>query len=242
MDEVVAWRAPRHGAWAHTRLRLGMCLGGPLAQARASLGRFSWQLSALTTKERVLSEKPVAAATTNKFHHCFTKSDDDGFLRCKGVKVQDVIDSVDKRPFYLYSKPQITRNFDAYHEALIGLRSIIGYAIKANNNLKILEYLRQLGCGAVLVSGNELRLALRAGFNPTKKLWDALTGDELHYFEHKHIVRACAFSVAGIFGNMKNLYETVTKAQMVVQVEAVRVQKELVAYESSDLMPSFSWM
>ncbi|CAH2036510.1 unnamed protein product [Thlaspi arvense] len=26
------------------------------------------------------------------------------------------------------------------------------------------------------------------------KLWDALTGDVLHSFEHKHIVRACAFS------------------------------------------------
>uniref|UniRef100_A0A5B6Z8A7 Serine-threonine kinase receptor-associated protein n=1 Tax=Davidia involucrata TaxID=16924 RepID=A0A5B6Z8A7_DAVIN len=28
----------------------------------------------------------------------------------------------------------------------------------------------------------------------TAKLWDALTGDALHSFEHKHIVRACAFS------------------------------------------------
>ncbi|KAK9141500.1 hypothetical protein Syun_010900 [Stephania yunnanensis] len=36
---------------------------------------------------------------------------------------------------------------------------------------------------------------------------------------------------AGIFGNMQNLYETVKKAQMVVQVEAVRVQKELAAAE-----------
>lgn len=35
---------------------------------------------------------------------------------------------------------------------------------------------------------------------------------------------------AGIFGNMQNLYDTVKKAQMVVQVEAVRVQKELAAY------------
>ncbi|GAB2260697.1 hypothetical protein Droror1_Dr00011552 [Drosera rotundifolia] len=26
------------------------------------------------------------------------------------------------------------------------------------------------------------------------KVWDAITGDELHSFEHKHIVRACAFS------------------------------------------------
>ncbi|GKE13849.1 nucleoid-associated protein, chloroplastic-like protein [Tanacetum coccineum] len=35
---------------------------------------------------------------------------------------------------------------------------------------------------------------------------------------------------AGVFGNMQNLYETVKKAQMVVQVEAVRVQKELAVY------------
>ncbi|XXG58704.1 hypothetical protein AAC387_Pa04g0946 [Persea americana] len=38
-------------------------------------------------------------------------------------------------------------------------------------------------------------------------------------------------SKAGIFGNMQNLYETVKKAQMVVQVEAVRVQKELAEAE-----------
>lgn len=31
-------------------------------------------------------------------------------------------------------------------------------------------------------------------------------------------------------GNMQNLVETVKKAQMVVQVEAVRVQKELAVY------------
>ncbi|XP_043696247.1 nucleoid-associated protein At4g30620, chloroplastic-like [Telopea speciosissima] len=38
-------------------------------------------------------------------------------------------------------------------------------------------------------------------------------------------------SKAGILGNMQNLYETVKKAQMVVQVEAVCVQKELAAAE-----------
>ncbi|CAB4288869.1 unnamed protein product [Prunus armeniaca] len=39
-------------------------------------------------------------------------------------------------------------------------------------------------------------------------------------------------SKAGVLGNMQNLYETVKKAQMVVQVEAVRVQKELAVYEA----------
>ncbi|KAK4382277.1 Diaminopimelate decarboxylase 1, chloroplastic [Sesamum angolense] len=104
---------------------------------------------------------------TQNFQHCFTKSED-GFLRCEEVKVEEVMQVAEKRPFYLYSKPQITRNVEAYKEALEGLNSIIGYAIKANNNLKILEHLQKLGCGAVLVSGNELKLALHVGFDPTR--------------------------------------------------------------------------
>ncbi|OIT04548.1 PREDICTED: diaminopimelate decarboxylase 1, chloroplastic-like [Nicotiana attenuata] len=125
---------------------------------------------------RNLSIKAAVASTssetqTQKFEHCFKKSED-GFLYCEGVKVQDVMDTVERRPFYLYSKPQITRNVEAYKDALVGLNQIIGYAIKANNNLKILEHLRKLGCGAVLVSGNELKLALRAGFDPTRCIFN----------------------------------------------------------------------
>ncbi|OIW19485.1 hypothetical protein TanjilG_09505 [Lupinus angustifolius] len=40
-----------------------------------------------------------------------------------------------------------------------------------------------------------------------------------------------ASSKVRILGNMQNLFETVKKAQMVVQVEAVRVQKELAVAE-----------
>lgn len=36
---------------------------------------------------------------------------------------------------------------------------------------------------------------------------------------------------AGMFGNMQNLFETVKKAQAVVQIESVRIQKELAAAE-----------
>ncbi|CAI9265560.1 unnamed protein product [Lactuca saligna] len=57
------------------------------------------------------------------------------------------MEAVERRPFYLYSKPQITRNVEAYKEALEGLNSIIGYAIKANNNFLILQHLKNLGCG-----------------------------------------------------------------------------------------------
>ncbi|XP_050233766.1 diaminopimelate decarboxylase 2, chloroplastic-like [Mercurialis annua] len=123
------------------------------------------------TLKAVLSQTPIQTQQTAKFKHCFSKSDD-GFLYCENLKVHEIMENVEKRPFYLYSKPQISRNVEAYRDALEGLNSIIGYAIKANNNLKILEHLRQLGCGAVLVSGNELRVALRAGFDPTKCIFN----------------------------------------------------------------------
>lgn len=121
----------------------------------------------LSEQSKTLTSEP----RNKKLQHCFSKAED-GYLYCEGLRVQDVMDSVEKRPFYLYSKTQITRNVEAYREALEGLSSIIGYAIKANNNLKILEHLRKLGCGAVLVSGNELRLALRAGFDPTRCIFN----------------------------------------------------------------------
>ncbi|KAK4259206.1 hypothetical protein QN277_005561 [Acacia crassicarpa] len=40
---------------------------------------------------------------------------------------------------------------------------------------------------------NALRAAT-ASADFSSKVWDASTGVELHWFEHKHIVRACAFS------------------------------------------------
>lgn len=109
--------------------------------------------------------------SSRTFQHCFSKNRD-GFMYCEGVRLQDVIDTMERRPFYLYSKPQITRNYEAYENALQGLDSIIGYAVKANNNLKILQHLRSLGSGAVLVSGNELRLALNAGFDPSRCIFN----------------------------------------------------------------------
>jgi diaminopimelate decarboxylase len=86
--------------------------------------------------------------------------------------VEEVRTSVPESPFYLYSKPQLTRNYKAYEQALEGLDAIIGYAVKANNNLKIIEHLVSLGSGCVLVSGNELRLALKAGVDPTRCIFN----------------------------------------------------------------------
>ena len=92
----------------------------------------------------------------------------DGYLYCEKLKIKAIQDQISESPFYLYSLTQITENYKAYETALEGIKSIIGYAIKANNNLTILKHLRELGSGAVLVSGNELRIALAAGFDPKR--------------------------------------------------------------------------
>lgn len=98
--------------------------------------------------------------------------DDDGYMTCEGVRVNEVVESVDTSPVYIYSKQQIVSNYRAYETALEGLDSIIGFAIKANNNLRIVELLRSLGSGAVLVSGNELKLAVKAGMDMTKTVFN----------------------------------------------------------------------
>jgi len=67
----------------------------------------------------------------------------------------------------------LTANFNAYKHALADLDSaFIGYAVKANHNMHILRYLAGLGCGAVLVSGNELKTAIKAGFDTDKMVFN----------------------------------------------------------------------
>ena len=107
----------------------------------------------------------LPAAKANGFY-----KGDDGYLYCDDVRVDDVRQQIpaEEGPFYLYSKETITRNYKAYEAALQGLNSIVGYAIKANNNLLIMKHLQQLGSGAVLVSGNELKLAVAAGFDTNR--------------------------------------------------------------------------
>eukprot|EP00210_Caulerpa_lentillifera_P004973 g4747.t1 len=97
---------------------------------------------------------------------------EDGYLYCDEVKVDDIRSMVPYSPFYLYSKQVIEQNYASYQCALEGMSSIVGYAIKANNNLFVLKLLQQLGSGAVLVSGNELLLALHAGFTPEKLIFN----------------------------------------------------------------------
>ena len=55
--------------------------------------------------------------------------------------------------------------FRALERRFAGIPHRICYAVKANGNLAVLRLLRDLGAGADIVSGGELRRALAAGFS-----------------------------------------------------------------------------
>ena len=72
-------------------------------------------------------------------------------------------------PLYIYSHRTFLRHFDAYRNAFDSQPHTICFALKANSNTAILRLLAKKGCGADVVSGGELYLALKAGI-PAKKI------------------------------------------------------------------------
>jgi diaminopimelate decarboxylase len=96
----------------------------------------------------------------------------DGWLYCENLRVKDIQLKVENSPFYLYSFDQIRKNYQDYVSSFNKTNAQISYAVKANGNLAILRKLQDFGSWATLVSGNELKLALTAGFIPTKMIYN----------------------------------------------------------------------
>jgi len=71
-------------------------------------------------------------------------------------------------PFYIYSRQEIINNCSLVQQAGEGIDLLACYAFKANFNPALLKIIRDMGLGADVVSGNELRLALHLGFDPQK--------------------------------------------------------------------------
>ncbi|MDP6389824.1 MAG: diaminopimelate decarboxylase [Alphaproteobacteria bacterium] len=86
----------------------------------------------------------------------------DGEMCAERVRLGAIAESVGT-PFYCYSTAALTRNYAAFRDAFQGRDATICYAMKANDNLAVLKTLGDLGAGADVVSGGELRRAIRAG-------------------------------------------------------------------------------
>jgi diaminopimelate decarboxylase len=90
-----------------------------------------------------------------------------GTLHLGGVKLSRVAEAVGT-PVYVYNAEVIRERYRALDAAFAGIPHRICYAIKANSNLAVLRVLCDLGAGADIVSGGEMRRALTAGFPPER--------------------------------------------------------------------------
>ena len=66
-------------------------------------------------------------------------------------------------PFYCYSTATLERHYRVFTDAFAGEKPLVCYAMKANSNQSVLRTLARLGAGADVVSGGELKRALRGG-------------------------------------------------------------------------------
>ena len=84
-------------------------------------------------------------------------------LTLAGVALSEVAGAVGT-PVYVYNAEAVRERYRALDAAFAAVPHRICYAIKANSNLAVLRVLRDLGAGADIVSGGEMRRALQAGF------------------------------------------------------------------------------
>jgi diaminopimelate decarboxylase len=84
-----------------------------------------------------------------------------GVLSAEGVSLETLAREVGT-PFYCYSSATLARHYKVFAEA-VPKGSLIAFAVKANGNLAVLKTLGDLGAGADVVSGGELKKARAAG-------------------------------------------------------------------------------
>jgi diaminopimelate decarboxylase len=71
-------------------------------------------------------------------------------------------------PFYCYSTATLERHYRVFSEAM-QKDALVAFSVKANGNLAVLKTLADLGAGADVVSGGEMKRALAAGI-PGEKI------------------------------------------------------------------------
>src|SRR5207344_1658669 len=74
-------------------------------------------------------------------------------------------------PLYVYHAEKIKEQFGKLQKAFSNTDTIFFYACKALTNVNILRYIRNLGANVDCSSINEVKLALHAGFSPSRILY-----------------------------------------------------------------------
>ncbi len=104
----------------------------------------------------------------------------DGELCCERVKLAALAERWGT-PLYVYSRATLARHFRVFDAAFEGARHRICYSVKANSSRALMKLLFEMGAGADVVSGGELRRALEAGVDPGSVVYSGVgkTPEEL---------------------------------------------------------------
>ena len=98
------------------------------------------------------------------------------------IPIQDIIQEY-STPFYLYSQKILEKNYLNFYNGALeqNLNATICFAVKSNNNKNVLKTLAKLGAGADIVSGGELKAALKANIPASKIVFSGVgkTKDEI---------------------------------------------------------------
>lgn len=89
----------------------------------------------------------------------------DGRYQIQGLDLLEVCREFGS-PLYVYDAEVIRRKYNSMIQAFDGLKCKIKYPVKALSNINILKLFKQMGGGLDTVSLSEVRLGLKAGFDP----------------------------------------------------------------------------
>jgi diaminopimelate decarboxylase len=96
-----------------------------------------------------------------------------GVLHAEGVNLVELAQAVGT-PFYCYSTATLERHYRVFAGAFADVPSLVCYAVKANSNQAVIATLAKLGAGADVVSGGELKRALKAGVPADKIMFSGI--------------------------------------------------------------------
>ncbi len=110
-------------------------------------------------------------------------------LYCEDVKVAAIARKVGT-PFYLYSHKTLIDHYRKIRDAFAPVKPLICFSMKSNGSLAVIKSLIREGSGIDIVSGGELRKALKAGADPKKIVFASVgkTEEELRLAISKGIL------------------------------------------------------
>jgi diaminopimelate decarboxylase len=93
-------------------------------------------------------------------------------------------------PLYCYSYLKLKNNIINFKNHFSNINPLICFSVKSNSNVKIIKEIKNLDCGADVVSKGEMMKALKAGVSPKKIVFSGVgkTYSELEYAINKNIL------------------------------------------------------